>query len=79
MDRGSTKRGGSKTRNKRETHLVVVHEGWEKRQGLGENADYRLKNPKERKALLLNEVNWWGNRQSGVFLIYRRLLREFKY
>lgn len=36
---------GRKTRRKRETYLVVVHEGWEKRQGLGENTDYQLKNP----------------------------------
>ncbi len=34
-------RQGRKTRKKRETQLVVVHEGWEKRQGGG----YRLKNP----------------------------------
>jgi hypothetical protein len=36
---------GRKTKRKRETHLVVVHEGWEIRQGSGDKADYRLKNP----------------------------------
>ena len=32
---------GDKTKKKRETKLVVVHEGWEKRQA----GDYKLKNP----------------------------------
>jgi len=32
---------GKKTKKKRETKLVVVHEGWEKRQA----DDYKLKNP----------------------------------
>ncbi|HHV36137.1 MAG TPA: ISLre2 family transposase [Syntrophomonadaceae bacterium] len=32
-------------RRKRETHMVVVHEGWERRQGQGKKTDYRLKNP----------------------------------
>ena len=36
---------GRRSRRKRETHLAVVHEGWEKRQGLGNKADYQLKNP----------------------------------
>ncbi len=38
-------RQGRKTRRKRETHLVVVHEGWQQRQGKGAKADYRLLNP----------------------------------
>ena len=38
-------RQGCETRRKRETYLVVVHEGWQRRQGTGAKTDYRLLNP----------------------------------
>ena len=50
---------GRRSRRKRETHLVVVHEGWEKRQGLGHKADYRLKNPTYITTIAHSEEDIW--------------------
>ncbi len=50
---------GRRSRRKRETHLAVVHEGWEKRQGLGHKADYRLENPTYITTIADSEEDIW--------------------
>lgn len=52
-------RKGRKTSRKRETHLVVVHEGWERRQGRGKNTDYQLKNPMYIAVIASSEEDVW--------------------
>jgi len=41
---GVQKEGKRRQKKKRETHMIKIHEGWEKRQGK-EKEDYKLKNP----------------------------------
>lgn len=50
---------GRKSRRKRETHMIVVHEGWERRQGQGNKADHRLKNPMYITAIADKSVDIW--------------------
>ena len=66
-------RKGRKTRNKRETHLVVVHEGWERRQGLGENADYRLKNPMYITVIAGSKESVWEQTRLRLAQRYKNL------
>ena len=49
----------ARKKRKRETYLVVVHEGWEIRQGLGKKTDYRLKNPMYITVLDGSEEDVW--------------------
>jgi len=49
----------ARKKRKRETYLVVVHEGWEIRQGLGKKTDYRLKNPMYITVLAGSEEDVW--------------------
>lgn len=42
----------------RETKMIVIHEGWELRQGKGDRADYRLKNPTYMTAAESREEFW---------------------
>ncbi len=64
---------GRKTKQKRETHLVVVHEGWERRQGVGENADYRLKNPMYITVTAGNEESAWEQTRLRLAQRYKNL------
>ena len=64
---------GRKTKQKRETHLVVVHEGWERRQGVGENADYRLKNPMYVTVTAGDEESIWEQTRLRLAQRYKNL------
>ena len=48
-----------KQKRKRETYLIVVHEGWERRQGLGKKTDYRLKKPMYITVLAESKEDVW--------------------
>ena len=50
---------GRRSQRKSETHLAVVHEGWEKRQGLGHRADYRLKSSTYVTTIAASEEDIW--------------------
>jgi Ni/Co efflux regulator RcnB len=62
---------GRKFRRKRETHMIVVHEGWERRQGQGKKADYRLKNPMYITAIAGKEEDIWEE-------TWLRIAQEYK-
>ena len=64
---------GRRKRRKRETHLVVVHEGWEKRQGRGKKADYRLKNPMYITVIAGCEEGIWEQTQLRLLQRYEDL------
>lgn len=64
-------RKGRKSRRKRETHMIVVHEGWERRQGQGKKADYRLKNPMYITAIAGKEEDIWEE-------TWLRIAQEYK-
>ncbi len=66
-------RKGCKKKRKRETHLVVVHEGWERRQGLGENTDYQLKNPMYVTVIAGSEESVWDQTQIRLAQRYKNL------
>lgn len=50
---------GKKTKGKRETFLVTIHEGWQKRQGQGKKQDYQLVNPTYVTALSGSKEEIW--------------------
>ncbi len=50
---------GKKTKGKRESFLVTIHEGWQKRQGQGNKQDYRLVNPTYVTALSGSKEEIW--------------------
>ncbi|NLA26093.1 MAG: hypothetical protein GX878_01715, partial [Firmicutes bacterium] len=66
-------RKGRKKKRKRETHLVVVHEGWERRQGHGENTDYRLKNPMYITAIAGSKESVWEQTKIRLAQRYKNL------
>lgn len=68
-------RKGRKKKRKRETHLVVVHEGWERRQGHGENTDYRLKNPMYITAIAGSKESVWEQTKIRLAQRYKNLKR----
>lgn len=64
---------GRKKKRKRETHMVVVHEGWERRQGHGKNADYRLKNPMYITVIAGSEESVWEQTKIRLAQRYKNL------
>ena len=66
-------RKGRKKKRKRETHLVVVHEGWERRQGCGEKTDYQLKNPMYIAVIAGSKESVWEQVSHRVAQRYKNL------
>ncbi len=62
-----------KKKRKRETHLVVVHEGWERRQGHGDKTDYRLKNPMYITAIAGSGEDVWDQTKIRLSQEYKNL------
>ena len=64
-------RRGRKKKRKRETYLVVVHEGWERRQGCGKKTDYQLINPMYITVIAGSGESIWEQ-------VWHRLAQEYK-